>query len=43
MTENGEDVALTSCFTVCVVPLVEVSSQQTEETVEEEEVEFLAV
>lgn len=43
MTENGEDVALTSCFTVCDVPLVEVSSQQTEETVDEEEAELLAV
>lgn len=42
MTEN-KDVALTSCFTVCIVPFVEVTSHQTEETVEEEEAELLAV
>lgn len=42
-TENTQDVALTSCFTVRVVPSEEVESQQAETAVEDEEAELTAV
>lgn len=43
MTENSQDVALTSCFTVSVVASEEVESQQAETGVEEKEAELPAV
>lgn len=43
MLKKGQDVALTSCFTISVVAFEEVESQQTETTVEEEEAALIPV